>query len=101
MENGPISRDSAEHYVWGDVCDGWRLVRSEGLSVIEERMPSGTAERRHAHRRAQQFFYVLSGELTLEVNRLETVLAPGCGLEFYLGSPIKSLTAGSGIRTWS
>jgi RimJ/RimL family protein N-acetyltransferase/mannose-6-phosphate isomerase-like protein (cupin superfamily) len=87
MENGPISRDSAEHYVWGDVCDGWRLVRSEGLSVIEERMPSGTAERRHAHRRAQQFFYVLSGELTLEVNGLETVLAPGSGLRVLPGQP--------------
>lgn len=39
MDNGFISRDTAERNVWGELCDGWRLVRSEGLSVIEERMP--------------------------------------------------------------
>jgi RimJ/RimL family protein N-acetyltransferase/mannose-6-phosphate isomerase-like protein (cupin superfamily) len=87
MENGPISRDTAEHHVWGELCDGWRLLRSEGLSVIEERMPTGTAERRHVHNRAQQFFYVLSGELTLEVDGRETVLALGSGCKVLPGQP--------------
>jgi hypothetical protein len=38
------SRDTAEHYVWGNGCDGWRLVTQPDLSVIEERMPSGASE---------------------------------------------------------
>jgi hypothetical protein len=31
-----ISRENAEHYVWGEVCDGWRLAKDAKLSVIEE-----------------------------------------------------------------
>jgi len=26
----PVSAEAAEHYRWGEVCDGWHLVRSEG-----------------------------------------------------------------------
>ncbi len=61
-----ITTDLAEHYLWGEQCDGWHLVRTPGLSVISERMPAGTAEVAHRHSRAQQFFYVLDGELVLE-----------------------------------
>jgi len=34
-----VSRDNAEHYRWGDDCDGWHLVKDTQLSVIEEFMP--------------------------------------------------------------
>jgi quercetin dioxygenase-like cupin family protein len=70
----PISTETAEHYGWGEVCDGWRLVRTPELSVIEERMPPGASEQRHRHEFARQFFYVLAGELTTGVG-LE--IAPG------------------------
>jgi mannose-6-phosphate isomerase-like protein (cupin superfamily) len=76
-----ISRDSAPHYKWGDGCDGWHLVQSDALSVIEERMPPGTSERRHLHRRARQFFYVLAGELTMEVEGVEHRLGANEGIE--------------------
>ena len=33
-----ISRENAEHYVWGEICDGWHLVKDAKLSVIEEQM---------------------------------------------------------------
>ena len=61
------STRTAEHYTWGHACDGWHLLRSDSLSVIQERMPPGTAEQRHAHARAQQVFFILSGEATFEV----------------------------------
>ena len=77
----PISAKTAEHYVWGDGCDGWHLVRTDELSVIEERMPPGTAEQRHMHERSRQFFYVLSGELTIELEGEVNLLIPGMGLE--------------------
>jgi mannose-6-phosphate isomerase-like protein (cupin superfamily) len=77
----PISAASAPHYQWGEGCDGWHLVRGDALSVIEERMPPGTAERRHLHDRARQFFYVLAGELTLEVEGVTHRLGIGEGLE--------------------
>jgi quercetin dioxygenase-like cupin family protein len=37
------------------------------MMVIQERMPPGAAEQRHFHSIARQFFYVLSGELTMEL----------------------------------
>jgi len=80
-----VSRGCAEHYTWGDTlrepCDGWHLVRAPELSVIEECMPPGTSEVRHYHVRARQFFYVLSGELTIEVEGQDFVLRGGEGVE--------------------
>jgi len=75
-----IDKESAEHYCWGEGCDGWRLVRTPLLSVIQERMPSGTSEVRHYHRSATQFFYVLEGSLTIEVDGTEHELGPRQGL---------------------
>ena len=67
----PISTANADHYSWGGQCDGWHLVRAQGLSVIEERMPPGTAEVKHWHTRARQFFYVVSGTLVMDVEGVE------------------------------
>jgi mannose-6-phosphate isomerase-like protein (cupin superfamily) len=87
-----ISSNNAEHYTWSSVtsestCDGWHLHRSASLSVIEERMPPGTAEQRHLHQRATQFFYVLSGELTIELDEEEHRLMPNTGLTISSGIP--------------
>lgn len=75
-----ISKDSAEHYQWGDGCDGWHLVKTENLSVIQERVPSGCAEIRHFHQKAEQFFFVLSGIATIEVDGEVHVLKPQQGI---------------------
>lgn len=82
----PISTDTAAHYVWGGSCDGWHLVKAAALSVIEERMPPGTCEERHWHARAVQFFYVLSGTVTLEVEGTNHELHPGAGIELPSGT---------------
>jgi mannose-6-phosphate isomerase-like protein (cupin superfamily) len=82
-----INKDSAEHYTWGDVCEGWHLVRSEGLSVIQERMPPGASEVRHVHTRARQFFFVLAGAMTIEVAGEREELAAGDGVEIGPGVP--------------
>src|ERR1700739_1828562 len=94
-----VSRENAEHYRWGGVCDGWHLVRSEALSVIEERMPPGAQEQRHLHERARQFFYVLEGELTMELAGRRLVVAAGHGLEVARGEPHQAMNeAGSEVR---
>jgi quercetin dioxygenase-like cupin family protein len=87
----PVSRGNAEHYVWGELCDGWHLLRSEALSVIEERMPAGAREQRHFHERSRQFFYVLAGELTMEVEGRHHLLTAGDGLEISPGEPHQAL----------
>jgi mannose-6-phosphate isomerase-like protein (cupin superfamily) len=81
----PVSTANAEHYTWGNSCDGWYLVRAPELHIIEELMPPGTFETRHLHLRARQFFYVLEGELTMEVEREVLVLRTGEGVEIAPG----------------
>lgn len=71
------STENAEHYTWGDNCDGWPLLRSDRLSVIQERMPPGTAEQLHYHELAQQVFYILSGTATFEIEGEVRTVAAG------------------------
>jgi mannose-6-phosphate isomerase-like protein (cupin superfamily) len=76
-----VSINNAEHYVWGDHCDGWHLVKTDSLSIIQERMPPGTSEVKHLHQKARQFFFVLSGEATLEIGNETMRLRVNEGVE--------------------
>ena len=82
-----ISRENAGHYAWGELCQGWNLVRNASLSVIEEIMPPGTAEQIHRHLVAQQFFYILSGEAVMEFANNKVALREGQGVEVSPGMP--------------
>jgi mannose-6-phosphate isomerase-like protein (cupin superfamily) len=82
-----ISKDNAAHYRWGEVCDGWHLLAGDDLSVIEERVPPGASEQRHYHTHARQFFYVLQGEATLELDGVIHRLGQGVGLHVPPGLP--------------
>ncbi len=82
----PTSAATASHYTWGEGCDGWHLMRAANLSIIEERMPAGTCETRHWHARSAQFFYVLRGTLTLEVEGARHLLPPRTGIELPQGT---------------
>ena len=75
-----ISHRTAEHYTWGTNCEGWHLVKDAALSVIEEQMPPSSSEVLHSHRSAQQFFFLLSGAVTMEVEHDEVHLCAGEGL---------------------
>jgi mannose-6-phosphate isomerase-like protein (cupin superfamily) len=63
-----VDRSNAEHYVWGEGCDGWHLLGSDDLSVIHERVPAGAGEVRHYHSNARQFFFALVGSITMELD---------------------------------
>ena len=76
-----VNRSNTESYPWGEGATGWHLLNSDQLSVIEELVPPGISERRHYHKVAQQFFYVLAGTATLEV-----------------AGNVYSITAGSGMH---
>ncbi len=80
-----VSRGNAEHYRWGEDCDGWHLVKDAELSVIEELMPPGAAEVRHHHKRAQQFFYVLAGEVLMEIEGKANLVVAGSGIRVPAG----------------
>ncbi len=82
-----ISKKTAEHYVWGAACDGWHLVKNGNLSVIQERMSPQTSEVRHFHEKSNQFFYVLKGEATIEIDGERRILKAGEGTEVPCGKP--------------
>ena len=63
-----IDKQSAKHYFWGDGCDSWVLVDTDGLSIKQESMPNGTKEKLHFHTNAQQFFFILKGKATFYFN---------------------------------
>jgi quercetin dioxygenase-like cupin family protein len=81
----PVQKADAEHYAWGEVNDGWHLVKRDDLSVIQERIQPGASEVRHYHAQARQFFYVLSGELTMEAGGETHRLVRGQGIEIAPG----------------
>ncbi len=76
-----ISKENAEHYVWGEKCDGWYLVKRQDMLVIHEKMPSGTKEKRHYHSVSRQFFFVLEGILTMELEGKRHEIVARHGIE--------------------
>ena len=53
MVHAPSDVSNAEHYTWGDACDGWHLLRDPTLSVIRERVPPSAGEVKHYHARVE------------------------------------------------
>lgn len=81
-----LSRDNAiHHYTWGNNCDGWVLVDTDTLSVKQERMPAQTAEALHYHQNAQQFFFILKGIATFEVENESYTVYAGQGFHIKPG----------------
>lgn len=90
-----ISTASADHYTWGNRCDGWFLVRTPELNIIEELMPPGSSETRHHHVRARQFFFVLEGELTMEIEHHQFTIHTREGIEVAPGQLHQAINRGS------
>jgi mannose-6-phosphate isomerase-like protein (cupin superfamily) len=80
-----VSKETGRHYVWGGDCDGWGLVETDPLSVIEERIPPGGGEVLHYHTRAQQLFYILEGVATFEADGVEAMVVKGEGFHVLPG----------------
>lgn len=81
-----VNRNTAEHYKWQKICDGWHLVQRNDFSVIAEQMPPHTAEDMHYHTQARQFFYMLSGTAIMKLSDREIVLDTDEGLEIAPGT---------------
>jgi mannose-6-phosphate isomerase-like protein (cupin superfamily) len=77
--------NSLDHYQWGEACDGWVLVDEDSLSVKLERMPPHTSEITHYHQKALQFFYILRGEATFEIENKQVTAKKGEGVHIRPG----------------
>lgn len=78
-------QESLKHYQWGEGCDGWNLVDEPSLSVKQERMPAGTAEALHYHQQAQQFFFILKGSATFEIDNEKIIINEQEGIQIKPG----------------
>jgi mannose-6-phosphate isomerase-like protein (cupin superfamily) len=76
-----VDRSNSEHYLWGAGCDGWHLLKRDDLSIITERVSPGANEKRHYHVRSRQFFYILTGTATIEVDGVRHSLRANQGIE--------------------
>ncbi|MFO7526594.1 MAG: cupin domain-containing protein [Ignavibacteriaceae bacterium] len=75
-----VNKQNTEKYVWGDNCEGWYFFKHDDLSIIRELMPPGTSEKLHYHKKSLQFFFLLAGEATFEVEGEKILLLPGEGI---------------------
>lgn len=94
--SAPVSKANADHYLWGDGCDGWQLLARADLHVIHERIPEGVGETAHRHDVARQLFFVLSGSLGMELAGTTHLLAPHDSLEIAPGAVHRAFNGGAG-----
>lgn len=88
--NHPVVHiDNATHYKWGENCDGWHFLQSDSLSVIRESMPPHTSEQLHLHHKAQQFFFIINGIASFEINGEKYIVHADEGIAVSPGTPHK------------
>ncbi len=90
-----INKANSEAYTWGSNCKGWHLVNNKSLSVIQELMLPNTTETEHKHKNAQQFFFILKGIATFEINHtlIEVHAGEGVHIEPNSAHQIKNLSS--------
>src|SRR5688500_19392762 len=76
-----VSIENAEHYLWGEICDGWHLTQREDMSGIQEGVPARGSEVMHYHTKARQFFYILESEGTMGFEDRDVILRKDDGIE--------------------
>lgn len=73
--------ETAEKFTWGKAGTAWFLAKNADVSIIEKSITPGTKEIRHLHQKSLQYFHILSGEATMEVNGEEYKLTANEGIE--------------------
>lgn len=90
-----VDIQTAEHHTWGEVCDAWRLLDRDDLSVIEERVPAGGKEEWHYHTRSRQLFYILDGSALMRTEHGNMQIAAGGSVEIPPGLAHQILNPGT------
>jgi mannose-6-phosphate isomerase-like protein (cupin superfamily) len=81
-----INKSIAPRDVWA-AGESWTLTDQPHLHVQQERMPPGSAERRHLHHAVEQFYYVLEGVATVRFDDREETLRPGDAVHVPAATP--------------
>lgn len=90
------TKSSAAHFTWLEgQADGWVYCNRPNLHVQQELLPADLSEARHRHSATAQFYFVLSGRATLELNGEELHLHPREGIEIPPGAAHKLQNRGT------
>ena len=84
-----------QQYKWGNDCDAYVLVDEPQLNVKLEQMPAGASELMHFHASVQQFFYVLAGEATMEIDKKMLALKKSEGVLIKPGAVHRIMNTGN------
>ena len=95
MNNVVSKYQPLKYYQWGNVCDSWDLVDNSGLSVKQELMPPGTSEQLHYHQLSQQFFFILKGTATFEVEGKQIEVSVHQGWQIHAGEKHRIINKGN------
>lgn len=79
-KNQPVSIANTENFKWGEVCNGWHLLKGDAMSVVEEIMPPKSEGVIHYHNASQHFIYVLRGDMSLVLGDDKHLLKKGQGI---------------------
>ncbi len=85
--NKVVSKNNAEHYNWGINCDGWYLLKTENLSIIQEKVPPSQFEVKHYHKKSRQFFFILNGMATIDIDGIKYKVEKQKGIFVDAGVP--------------
>lgn len=76
-QENTLNKATAENFKWGTACEGWHLLKSDDLSIVEEIMPPGSKGVEHYHEVSRHFFYILKGEASLVIEGKTHILKSG------------------------
>jgi mannose-6-phosphate isomerase-like protein (cupin superfamily) len=86
---------NSEHYFWGEICEGWRMLDTDALNVTREMIPVGKGEKLHLHKTARQFFYIISGSATFKIESVTCEVGKDEGIEIPPGKKHRISNNGS------
>jgi len=79
------TKHNSEHYYWGEKCEGWRFLDTTDLNITRETIPPGKGEKMHLHHKARQFFYIISGIATFDIEGETHIVNSDEGIEIIPG----------------
>ncbi len=85
MNNIVSKEHPLKHDQWSNGCKIFELLNSEGLSVKQQIIPAGVTEQIHYHQYTQQFFFILAGKATFEIEGKEIEVSAYEGLHIQPG----------------
>jgi len=81
-----INKASVPRIAW-EAGDSWTLADQPRIHVMQERIASGWAERRHLHAAVEQLYFILEGTATVRLDDREEILRPGDAMHVPAATP--------------